>query len=61
MMLGIASSPSSNFIVIDNNLGNQTDNSNLPVCSDGVHPNVNGLIEISRNIISGLFNHFNVD
>lgn len=61
MLLGIASNPNNNNIIIANNLGNQKNDSNLPVCSDGVHPNVIGLIEIARNIISGLFNHYKIN
>lgn len=60
MNLGIGSLNDSKCIVIDNNLGNQKYISNTPVCSDGVHPNVNGLIAVTRNIISALFNYYNI-
>ena len=60
MYVGLGASPYRNNIIIDNNMGNQNYNSNLSVCSDGVHPNDLGLIEISRNIITALFNHFKI-
>jgi hypothetical protein len=60
MYVGLGSAPHRNNIIIDNNMGNQTSKSNLPVCSDGVHPNDLGLIEISRNIITALFNHYKI-
>lgn len=61
MNVGIGSFNNTNtFIVIDNNMGNTKYDSNIPVCNDGVHPNDLGLIEIVRNIIAGLFNHFKI-
>ena len=41
-------------ILLENNCGNTSDNSNLPINCDGVHPNDLGLIEICRNIITGI-------
>ena len=58
MYVGIGSYPSDNIVVLDNNMGNEKYESNIPVCSDGVHPNDNGIIEIARNIIAGIFNYF---
>lgn len=61
MYVGLGSSYSNNSVIIDNNMGNQTDLSNQAVCTDGVHPNVLGLIEISRNIINSIFNFFKIN
>lgn len=60
MEIGIASAANwreTNFI-LENNCGNTTNASNIPICSDGVHPNDLGLIEITRNIVNGIFSMF---
>lgn len=58
LLVGLAATRTNEQIILDNNCGYQSNTSNTPVMPDGVHPNDNGLIEISRNIISGLLNHY---